>query len=180
LAGDVTHDATHSYTYDAEDRVTQVDGGSTASYIYGADGHRVEKNTPASHLDYLYDLAGNVSGEWIASTGFTGVNAHYAYMDGGLVAEYIASTTYFVHKDHLGSTRLLTGVLQNIVDNMDYLPFGEQIAGGAATTHKFTGKERDTESGLDYFEARHYGSSLGRFHADRSASVAGLAKSRRR
>ena len=29
--------------------------------------------------------------------------------------------------------------------------------------YKFTGKERDSESGLDYFGARHYGSSLGRF-----------------
>jgi RHS repeat-associated protein len=28
---------------------------------------------------------------------------------------------------------------------------------------KFTGKERDAESGLDYFGARHYGSSMGRF-----------------
>jgi RHS repeat-associated protein len=29
--------------------------------------------------------------------------------------------------------------------------------------YKFTGKERDTESGLDMFGARYYGSSLGRF-----------------
>jgi RHS repeat-associated protein len=29
--------------------------------------------------------------------------------------------------------------------------------------YKFTGKERDTESGLDLFGARYYGSSLGRF-----------------
>jgi RHS repeat-associated protein len=29
--------------------------------------------------------------------------------------------------------------------------------------YKFTGKERDTESGLDYFGARHYGSSMGRW-----------------
>jgi hypothetical protein len=29
--------------------------------------------------------------------------------------------------------------------------------------HQFTGKERDSESNLDYFEAWHYGSSLGRF-----------------
>jgi RHS repeat-associated protein len=28
---------------------------------------------------------------------------------------------------------------------------------------RFTGKERDTETGLDYFGARYYGSSLGRF-----------------
>jgi RHS repeat-associated protein len=28
---------------------------------------------------------------------------------------------------------------------------------------RFTGKERDTESGNDYFEARYYASSMGRF-----------------
>jgi RHS repeat-associated protein len=28
---------------------------------------------------------------------------------------------------------------------------------------RYTGKERDSESGLDYFEARYYGSSMGRF-----------------
>ena len=31
------------------------------------------------------------------------------------------------------------------------------------TRQKFTGKERDTESGLDYMGARYYGSSIGRF-----------------
>ena len=30
-------------------------------------------------------------------------------------------------------------------------------------TSHFTGKERDTESGLDYFGARHYSSTMGRF-----------------
>jgi RHS repeat-associated protein len=29
--------------------------------------------------------------------------------------------------------------------------------------YKFTGKERDTETGLDYFGARYYGSNMGRF-----------------
>jgi len=28
---------------------------------------------------------------------------------------------------------------------------------------RYTGKERDTESGLDHFGARYYGSSMGRF-----------------
>ena len=30
-------------------------------------------------------------------------------------------------------------------------------------SYKFTGKERDAESGLDYFGARHYASTMGRF-----------------
>lgn len=33
----------------------------------------------------------------------------------------------------------------------------------AQPRYKFTGKERDSESGLDNFEKRYYGSSLGRF-----------------
>ncbi len=39
----------------------------------------------------------------------------------------------------------------------------EALAGNAAKFCQFTGKERDPESGLDYFGARYYGSALGRF-----------------
>jgi len=58
----------------------------------------------------------------------------------------------------------------------DYLPFGEEIPstiggrssvsgyGSADSTRpKFTQKERDSESGLDYFLARYYSSAQGRF-----------------
>ncbi len=36
-------------------------------------------------------------------------------------------------------------------------------SGQDASQHHFTGKERDTESGLDNFGARYYGSTMGRF-----------------
>jgi len=58
----------------------------------------------------------------------------------------------------------------------DYLPFGEEIpssVGGRSsvvgystaddTRQKFTQKERDSESGLDYFGARYYSGPQGRF-----------------
>ncbi len=44
-----------------------------------------------------------------------------------------------------------------------YTPYGTLTNGGAADRYEFTGKERDAESNLDYFGARYYGSSLGRF-----------------
>jgi hypothetical protein len=57
------------------------------------------------------------------------------------------------------------------------LPFGEELfagTGGRTTTpqgysddrlrQKFTRKERDIETGLDYFLARYYTSMQGRFH----------------
>jgi RHS repeat-associated protein len=48
----------------------------------------------------------------------------------------------------------------------DSYPFGDGLScsGGAdATEHHFTGKERDAESGLDYFGARYLNSDLGRW-----------------
>jgi RHS repeat-associated protein len=47
------------------------------------------------------------------------------------------------------------------------LPFGDQLqcSGSPQSPNEqhFTGKERDQESGLDYFGARYYASSMGRF-----------------
>lgn len=54
-----------------------------------------------------------------------------------------------------------------------FAPFGGELVNGAPLTpgtpdgssshYKFTGKERDSESGLDYFGARYYASSMGRW-----------------
>ena len=55
---------------------------------------------------------------------------------------------------------------------MTTLPFGEECTTGPCAANpgvasgqprKFTGKERDAETGLDYFGARYYGSKIGRF-----------------
>jgi RHS repeat-associated protein len=55
------------------------------------------------------------------------------------------------------------------------MPFGEEISAGTGgrsaqqgyviddVRQKFTGKERDDETGLDYFSARYYSSNQGRF-----------------
>ena len=44
-----------------------------------------------------------------------------------------------------------------------YYPYGGMAYGTSSDHHLFTGKERDSESGLDMFGARYYGSSVGRF-----------------
>jgi RHS repeat-associated protein len=147
------------YTYDAENRLINVSGSSAATYVYDAFGRRARKTVASGSIDYFRDLSGRVSSELSNGTTWT---ASYVYLD-SLLAEYTQGTTYFPFQDHLGSTRLVTNPAGGIVDSMDYLPFGEQIAGGSATTHKFTGKELDAESGLDNFGDRYDSSSLGRF-----------------
>ena len=158
-AGNMTSDGSHTYTYDAENRIIQVDRGSTASYTYNETGNRVQKNIGSGFTEYYYGPTGRVQDEYNGSAW----TAQYVYAGSELIAEYKNNTTEFVHTDHLGSTRLVTAVNKSVLDSLDYLPFGQQIAGDTSTTHKFTGKERDTESGLDNFGARYDASSLGRF-----------------
>jgi RHS repeat-associated protein len=158
-AGNMTHDASHSYTYDAENHLTQVDAGATASYIYDPSGNRVRKNSGGSWTEYFYDTAGSVTAEHNSA----GWPVEYVYVGGQLVAQYRDSTTYSTFRDHLGSTRLITKLDKSVYDSLDFLPFGEQIIGDTGTTHKFTGKERDSESGLDNFGARFDSSAIGRF-----------------
>ncbi|MGH9793518.1 MAG: RHS repeat-associated core domain-containing protein, partial [Candidatus Acidiferrales bacterium] len=47
----------------------------------------------------------------------------------------------------------------------DFYPFGGEraVTSSSGNHYKFTGKERDTESNLDYFIARYYSSAQGRF-----------------
>ena len=179
-AGNMTYDGNHHYFYDAENRLAQVDGTlgtcstATACYAYDAVGRRVEKATGSTYVDYLYDLAGNVLTEWCTNCGgYTGPTTEYIFMSGNFVAEYKNNTTYFIHGDHLGSARLLTDLNQAVVQNLDYLPFGElNSSDSGITTHKFTGGERDSETSLDHTWFRQYSSSLGRWmHPD----PAGLA-----
>jgi RHS repeat-associated protein len=50
-------------------------------------------------------------------------------------------------------------------EESDFSPFGTEyvVAGPGANQYKFTGKERDTESGLDDMGARYYSAGFGRF-----------------
>ncbi|HEX6715743.1 MAG TPA: RHS repeat-associated core domain-containing protein [Pyrinomonadaceae bacterium] len=79
--------------------------------------------------------------------------------------------------DQLGTPRMIfdqSGSLANMKRH-DYLPFGEELfpgVGGRSTTQgytadgirqQFTSKERDIETGLDYFGARYFASTQGRF-----------------
>jgi RHS repeat-associated protein len=65
----------------------------------------------------------------------------------------------------LGSASVVTNATGTTIEQeSDYYPYGgERVLSAGANNYKFSGKERDVESGLDDFEARHYSSALGRF-----------------
>jgi RHS repeat-associated protein len=75
-----------------------------------------------------------------------------------------ADVIEYYHTDAVGNVRVVTDGAGNALERHDYMPFGEEPNPGAASQlRRFTGKERDAETGLDYFGARYYGSRIGRF-----------------
>ena len=174
LAGNVINDGFHAYAYDAENRITQVDGGSTATYAYDAEGQRVERVTSSLTLDYVYDLAANAVAAFNKSTGGWWIGEVFA--GGRHLATYTNNTTYFDHADWLGTERVRTAVNGTLCETITSLPFGDgQSTSGSCldvSPLHFTGKLRDTESNLDYFGARYNSSNLGRFMSpDWSAKI---------
>jgi RHS repeat-associated protein len=71
----------------------------------------------------------------------------------------------YYHTDPLGSVRAVTDHTGTVVVRRhDFFPFGvEHNAPSAEVKRWYTGKERDPETGLDYFYARYLSSSAGRF-----------------
>src|SRR5262249_28390601 len=74
----------------------------------------------------------------------------------------------FYHQDHLGSTAVMTDQNGALVEEISSYAFGQtrfeyRPAPVRPEAYGFTQKEKDAESGLDYFEARYLNSTVGRF-----------------
>jgi RHS repeat-associated protein len=143
-------------TWDAESRLA-TDNGTT--YIYDAEGNRVEKQG-SGIADTIYfggePIARYSGGQW----------TDLIYGPSGLLAEIPgtqAGAPVYRVTDNLGTN--VGSLLANgsFVDPIDHTPFGQVITGDTSAPYLFTGKERDNESGLDYFGARYYASSMGRW-----------------
>jgi RHS repeat-associated protein len=156
-------------TYDPEGHLEtfqSVSLGVNSAYGYDGEGRRVKKTLGSTTVVYVYDAMGELAAEYGSAAASTG--------------------TQFLTADHLGSTRLVTGTGGVVVERHDYAPFGDEVAAqgcaqpigstlrsprcdiagyGAASGDelKFTGKERDAETGLDFFGARYMSSAQGRF-----------------
>jgi RHS repeat-associated protein len=148
------------YAYDADNRIRAANGGFDSggtSYVYDGDGRRVKKTTANGEVTvFVYDATGKVVAE-------------YGNIQPAGGRSYLTSDT-------LGSTRVVTDQTgQTVKARHDYLPFGEEISAGVGgrvtqgyggadgVRQRYTSKERDNETGLDYFGARYFSAAQGRF-----------------
>jgi RHS repeat-associated protein len=163
--GNLTTYGSYTLVYDGEGRVVTASGVTPSTkYEYDGEGHRVR--------------AHSCSGSTTCEAGSGASTTLFVYdAFGRLAVEYrpdaVAAATSYYTQDHLGSTRLETDASGQAVKCTDYVPFGEEIPAGYGSRSscfnsndnriKYTGKERDGETGLDYFLARYYSGVQGRF-----------------
>lgn len=148
----------YPFNYNAENQLTSTSAG--VSYTYDGDGKRVSKSNGKL---YWYGNGGDPIAETDASGNTTD---EYIFFGGKRIARRdAAGNIVYYMADHLGTSRIVTSTSGSILDESDFYPFGGErvITASSGNTYKFTGKERDTESGLDYFVARYHASGIGRF-----------------
>ncbi|SHJ18706.1 RHS repeat-associated core domain-containing protein [Malonomonas rubra DSM 5091] len=86
-----------------------------------------------------------------------------------------AEVVTFYHVDPVGTPLVITDASGQKVWEADYKPFGEEYRtqGTQENSRRFVGKERDAETGLDYFGARYMATFSGRFLAVDAVRVVG-------
>ena len=158
--------STTSYEWDIRDFLARTGTGASAmTFDYDYAGRRVKSIGSLSHVRYLYDRR-DVVQEYDGGSFLT--TLRYSYGPGGIfslaTAGPAAARLYFV-ADALGSTSELidgAGVAQA---SYSYDAWGRSLQSFDLTPNrrKFTGHYQDSETGLQYFGARYYDGSLGRF-----------------
>jgi RHS repeat-associated protein len=160
LTADGTGTGTHTYHWDAENRLTSIDNGSTATYTYNALGERVEKNVAGAYTEYVYHPSGEEVGEnnrssWMQIIPLNG--RHLAHYQNG---------AYFMHTNSLGSTSQVTDYTGNMAQDQLYYPWGQEWSMVGTSVEKRFAKLRhrdETETGLDPTHYRMFSSTQGRW-----------------
>jgi RHS repeat-associated protein len=123
-----------------------VDNGAT-TYTYDADGQRVAKTTGSSIIDFIYDREGKVilynGNSGGANSPFIEMNVGGMHLGTYTINSTVTDTIFqYDHADWLGTERARINLSGAVCQTISSFPFGD---------------------GLDYFGARHYASTMGRW-----------------
>ena len=173
--------------YDADGKIGVLKTSDTAPtdlarYIYDASGKRVRSIVNGVEKWFVYGIGGELLAEYTPTANQTAPAKEYGYRGGEILiaTETVPSFTIrWLTYDLLGSARIITDLSGSLatIERHDYLPYGEELAptvgqrnaggwqgyGVNTQRKKFTGYERDDESGLDFAQARYYANIQGRF-----------------
>jgi RHS repeat-associated protein len=151
------------FGYDEENRQKEFFSASNSTstpdvtYSYDGEGKRVKKVAGNETTIFVYDTNGKLAAEYSTTI------------------ETAKPVTNYLTADHLGSPRITTDASGAVTSRKDFSAFGEEVVtaqrisglGYTLTIEEirqdYTGYQKDTESGLEYAQARYYNPRHGRF-----------------
>ncbi|GHV06718.1 hypothetical protein FACS189485_15710 [Spirochaetia bacterium] len=186
LTGGTTRPAyRRDYTWNERNLLQQSrDNRYVVEYSYGQDGQRAGKYSVTADGGHPAEtLYFNKMWTWRYDglvTDRTGRNSKHIYLDDTRIVTKIgradgsftgeeAIKQYYYHADHLGSAQLITDADGLEYERIEYTPYGElwiekaSIASNIDIPYRFTGKEKDEETGLYYYGARYLDAKTSRW-----------------
>ncbi len=170
---DATDQVLSEYQWDYENRLvaadTDADGSFDVQYQYDPDGNRVAQAVDGQETRFLVDT--NHPYAQVLEEYTPGGVIKVSYIHGlDLISQTRSAdgTDFektFYHADGLGSTRMLTDLNGEVVNQYIYDAYGRTIAemGTTGNVYLFAGERRDFNVGLDYLRARYLNPAIGRF-----------------
>jgi RHS repeat-associated protein len=160
------------YAWDYRNRLTGIVSKTsitgtvtrTVGYEYDVDDQRVQKTVDGVVENYYLD------GEQVAFVTDASGNQMFHYLYGLNIDQVLAQDSpagmVWALADRLGTVDALTDGDGNVVDKRTFDSFGRILSEtnpSVSFRYGYTGRERDLESGLDYYRARYYDPNVGRF-----------------
>ena len=161
-----------SYTYDTGNQMVKQNG--RWYFLYTFSGERIATidwqgsiatrevdwtiRGPSNQVLSMFKLTGeDQAGNWSREIDYIWMGRRLLGTEDG------SGTKQHYHTDHLGTIRLITDSAGNKVSEHEYMPYGQELTAAGNGVMKFTGHERDGDTGMDYMHARFYQEHLGRF-----------------
>lgn len=127
-------------------------------------GHRVKKSDSRGITQYLIDNTGNTLAELDQTNNVRRSFTHSLNIDDPLSITDEFGHTYFMLPDGLGSVSMLVDLEGNPVQLYNYDPFGKpNVIAEDKNVLKFTSRDFDHDTQLQYHRARYYLSEIGRW-----------------
>jgi len=170
--GTTTSTVTRNLYWDDENRLLRTNEATAlTTYSYDDKGNRVIKSGKYGEVVYVnsnYTVRNNTLISKHVFAGNTRVCSKVSdteMVDG--TSTRVDKGIYYYHGDHLGSSSVITDRTGGFYEHLEYFPYGEVwvnervSADVESVPYKFTGKERDPETGLYYHGARYRDPQIG-------------------
>ena len=177
--GNMTGGAGRSITWTSFNKAAQITKGTTTlTFNYDADHQRI-KQVNGDHTTYYLSPRIDAGAHYEKEINGTLIeHKHFIYAAGQSIALYTTKSDgtekiRYLHKDHLGSTDVITDESGNVVERMSFNAFGSRrnadwnpagnVIAAIETHHGFTGHEHLDDVGIIHMNGRLYDPQLGRF-----------------